>query len=209
MDFTVEEEAFPPPGRSNFLLDKYSLPMWNHFAHIVPIGETRAVICGHPQHAIDLIRADYKEQNDWRFQNDPTLFDTVITYLIISVREIILYRTNGKLATFTKPQRFFNGFRAPSSAALDLLLESTYTTSPCTLIHRLPAEIQDMILEATSHGPIEPARIGCILNIGSAFKWKWRSRYLKKEERRRDRDKASTIESGVYLDEHFSGVVYA
>ena len=56
----------------------------------------------------------------------------------------------------------------PDDAAMDLLLEATQYNASRNPLHRLPIEVQDNILEYVADGPIERARIGCLLDIGSS-----------------------------------------
>ena len=66
-----------------------------------------------------------------------------------------------------------DGLTLPSPSAINLLLQ---TLSPSRLplhtpVHNIPLEIQDRFLEHVSEGPVEAARLGCVLGIDSLFTW--------------------------------------
>ncbi len=124
------------------------------------------------------------------------------------MQEIILYRINNHSERYTKPERFFNGTHAPSDEAVELLLKATQSSAPKTLFHSLPIELQDLILANVSEGPIESARVGCLLNAGSAFPWKCGDRDIEREEGRRNRSPWSPVESHVWFGDYFSGIAY-
>lgn len=164
--------------------------------HIVRVGGTFIVICQHIPHAITLIREDFARQNLSRLKHDPSeTSNESLTYLILSVREIILYRINSDSERCTEPKRLFDGTQPPSNEAIDLFLEATQTRPPTTPMHKLPVELQDMILNKVSAGPIESAKIGCILNTGSVFTWKCGERDIEREEGRRNRTPWTPVES--------------
>ena len=139
-------------------------------------------------------------------------------YLLLSVRHVMLCRVDryGDLS-YCAPMPFLNGVDTPNSAATTLILQAltfAFPPAPHTKIHDLPIEIQDRILEGVSEGPIEAARLGCVLGLGSPFTW-MRSKDLSRRqgpiERHMcftSRHDASPVESGIYFGKTFSGVAY-
>lgn len=100
-----------------------------------------------------------------------------ITYLLSSIRYIILGQVDftGCLS-YTAPMAFMDDSSPPSSDATLLLqaLSLALPPAPCTPVHALPLEIQDRILEYIIEGPVEAARLGCLLGLGSPFLWQSR-----------------------------------
>lgn len=138
----------------------------------------------------------------------PEISNESLTYLILSVREIILYQINAYTERYTKPERLFDGIHPPSDKTIKLLLEATQTKASMTPIHRLPVELQHMILNKVSAGPIESARVGCILDAGSVFTWKCGDRSIEREEGHRNRMPWTPVESHIWFGNYSSGVAY-
>jgi hypothetical protein len=63
-------------------------------------------------------------------------------------------------------------------------------------------------LDEVSAGPIERARIGCLLYAGSNFGWTCGNRIVEREEGRRNRTSQTPVESHVQFDGCDSGVAY-
>ena len=207
-DFNVVEATLPRPGIGGFLVGIHNLPEWEPFSgHIVQVGTTSVVICQHTQHALTLIRDDFARRSIPKHGSSETPDDN-FTYLILSVQEIILYRKNRHSERYTKPERLFDGTHPPSDEAVELLLKATQGSVPTTRIHSLPVELQDMITNKVSEGPIESARVGCILNAGTAFRWKCGNRNIKREEGRTFRTPWTPVESHIWFGNYFSGVAY-
>jgi hypothetical protein len=134
--------------------------------------------------------------------------DEYRSYLILTVREVILFLIKSDSEIYTKPERLFNGYDPPCDGAIKLLLEATYGRFNKTLTHLLPIEWQDLILENVSAGPIERARVGCILESGSIFTWKCRNRNVEREEGCRNRTQSTPVDSHIWFGDHPSGVAY-
>ncbi|KAL9097942.1 MAG: hypothetical protein Q9165_000268 [Trypethelium subeluteriae] len=79
---------------------------------------------------------------------------------------LILYRINSELERYTEPKRLFDGTHPPSDEAIELLLQATQTSATTAPLRKLPVELQDAILDEVSEGPMESARIGCLLDAG-------------------------------------------
>ncbi|KAF2686596.1 hypothetical protein K458DRAFT_441418 [Lentithecium fluviatile CBS 122367] len=181
----------------------FTLPEWDYAReHIIRIGGTSIVMCQHAPHAMTLIREDFRKQSrfDWS--------DQIFTYLILSVREIILYRMNSERERYTKPTRLFDGTHPPPDEAIELLLQATQTSPPPTPLRKLPIELQDAVLGKVSAGPIESARVGCLLDTGSVFTWRCGGRYIEREEGRRRRTSSIPVESHICFGGHRSGIAY-
>jgi hypothetical protein len=187
-----------------------NLPEWDPYGgHIVRVGGASIVISQHIPHAIALIREDFANRNlSALTRGSSKVADRGLTYLILSVQEIILYRISNDFIRHTNPKRLFDGTNPPSDEAIELLLEATQTSAPTALIHRLPVELQDMILDKVSAGPVDAARVGCILGAGSNFAWKSGGREIEREESHRNRTPWSPVESHLMFGNTFSGISY-
>lgn len=204
LDFTVKEATESRQGAGGFLVWIDNLPEWDKVSgHIVRAGETSIVICQHALHAVSLARQDFVKQ-----VQSGSVDEQSLTYLILSVREISLYQINSMREKYTEPKRLFDGTHPPSDEAIELLLlQATQISTPPSL-HRLPIELQDAILDRVSAGPIERARVGCLLNSGSAFTWKCGNRDVVREEGRRSRTPWTPVESHIWFGDYHSGLAY-
>ena len=108
---------------------------------------------------------------------------------------------------YTEPKRLFDGTHPPSGEGVELLLQVTQISSPSAL-HKLPIELQDTILDRVSAGPIENARVSCLLNAGSAFTWKYGNRDVVREKGHRSRTPWTPVESNIWFSDHHSGLAY-
>ncbi|KAF1358979.1 hypothetical protein EJ07DRAFT_122120 [Lizonia empirigonia] len=205
VDFTVEEATLSRQGTGGFLVWIDNLPEWGFASgHIVRVGGTSIVICQHAPHAVTLVRKDFAKQ----IQSTPGSAEKSLTYLILSVRELILYRINSELERYTEPKRLFDGMHPPSDEAIELLLQATQTSASTAPLRKLPVELQDAILDKVSAGPIESARVGCLLDAGSVFTWKCGNRNIEREEGRRSRTPWTPVESHIWFGGYPSGIAY-
>ena len=210
LDFNVIEVTTSRQGMSGFLVWLDNLPEWNAFSgHIRRVGGVSIVISQHPQHATALIRDDYQNYivSQARYCSS-TASEEHRTYLILTVREVMLYRINTESERCTEPRRLFDGSNPPSDAAMELLVKATHTKTSPTTLHQLPVELQGMILSHVSEGPIERARLGCLLNIGSSFTWQFGGRTIEREEGCRGRTPWTPVESQICFGKWFSGIAY-
>ncbi|KAF2808676.1 uncharacterized protein BDZ99DRAFT_509235 [Mytilinidion resinicola] len=210
LDFEVEEVTLSRRGIGGFLVWMNNLPEWGPFSgSIVRIGGASIVICQHIPHAITLIQKDFgKRVLTTLDHNLCETFPKTFTYLILSVQETILYRINKESRRYTKCERLLDDTHPPSYEAIELLLEAIQASAFMTPIHRLPVELQDMILDRVSAGPIESARVGCVLNAGSEFTWKCGDRNIEREEGRRNRTEWSPVESHILFGNCSSVIAY-
>lgn len=210
LDFNVVEATTRRRGRGGYLVEMHSLPEWDALrSNIVRAGGVSIVIAQHPQHAVTVIREDYENYILSNGLYDP--FSTskhIRTYLVLTVREIMLYRVGGGSERCTQPERLFDGVLPPSDAAIELLLEATRIQAPETPLHGLAVELQDIILDNVSKGPIERAKVGCLLDIGSPFTWRSGNRNIEREEGHGDRTELTPMESYIWFGNSSSGLAY-
>jgi hypothetical protein len=208
LDFTVVELVTPRQGASGALVRLQDLPEWNPCRDIIRRGGVSIVSSQHTPHAISLIRADFRKWKtsslQHKFSGTP---DMARTYLIFSMREIILYQISEDHERQSKVEPLFSDAVAFSPKAVDLLLEATQSRSPAVYIQNLAVELQDMILDNAA-GPLQHAKLGCNLNIGSAFTWRSEGRDIERQEYIRNRSRESPVESQIWFDNYFSGIAY-
>ena len=223
LDFRVKEIAHSRQGRRGDLVSLHNLPEWDPFnGKIVRIGGISIVITQNLLHADEIVREDYSKRK--LSDPDDSLFTTfkessveringicneTFTYLMFSIQEIRLCQfPENHNRNYTKPVRLFKDTICPSDEAIEFFLGAVQTGVCRTPINGLPIEVQDMILERLSAGPVEAARLGCLLNIGSNFTWRCDGRNIKREKVYRKRTPSSPVESQIWFDSHFSGLSY-
>jgi hypothetical protein len=210
LDFTVVELVKPRQGTGGALVRLQDLPKWNPWSgDIVRRGGVSIVFSQHTPHAISLIQADLRKWKISSLQhNSSGTSDVARTYLIFTMREMILYQISEALERQSKVQPLFSNAVAFSPEAVDILLEATQSRTPVVYFQNLTIELQDMILDRTAAGPLLHAKLGCNLNIGSAFTWRRDGRDIEREESIRNRSSESPVESQIWFDDHFSGLAY-
>uniref|UniRef100_A0A0B7JNX3 Uncharacterized protein n=1 Tax=Bionectria ochroleuca TaxID=29856 RepID=A0A0B7JNX3_BIOOC len=208
LDFEVKEIAAQRQGIGGFLVWLNNLPEWEPFSgHIVRVGGASVVLSQHPCHAVHLIREDFQQYCVSKPEDDMSVVSDR-TYLVLSVREVSLYRMNSRSERCTAAERLFDGTLPPSAAAIDQLLQATLSVSPVTTLRGLPTELQEKVVDNLAAGPVERARMRCILDIGSPFTWWSGGRGIEREEGRRNRTSTSPVESHICFGKSFSGVAY-
>jgi hypothetical protein len=138
------------------------------------------------------------------------------TYLLFSVRYLIAAHVDSTgVFSHTAPTTFMDGHALPSPSAITLLLQVLLPPRPPhTPIHNLPLEIQDRILSLVSEGPVEAARLGCSLDLGTPFTWKKELRHKKQGvsiellQSNSHRSDDTPVESKICFGDKFSGVSY-
>ncbi|KAI1179727.1 hypothetical protein F4777DRAFT_599753 [Nemania sp. FL0916] len=207
LDFNVVEVTTQRLGVYGRLIGKHQLPEWEPFKKkIIQVGEMSIVISRHLPHALVLLREHWAAAEIRSNPQQSSSLWQPRNYLIITVQEIILCRPDDYSTKYTKPERLFDGCHPPSDKALDLLLEATQPEFFTHPTHALPIKLQDLILDNVSLGPIERARIGCTLDIGSPFTWKCKGRSVVRQEDRLIRVPGFPAESHISFGEHSSGV---
>ncbi|KAI1291256.1 hypothetical protein F5Y03DRAFT_388563 [Xylaria venustula] len=194
LDFNVVEATTSRQGSGGFLVWLHDLPKWDPFKKdIVPVSKISIVISRRTTHAIAMIRKDFaKTTPSAPPQIASTLSDEYRIYLILTVREVALYRIKNDSKIYTKPERLFDGYKSPSEKALQLLLEATHGHFTGTLTRQLPLE----------------ARVSCLLKCRSIFTWKCGGRNIEREESCRNRTQSTPVKSHIWFGDHPSGVAY-
>lgn len=197
--FSVKELTEPRQGLGGALIGPLNLPEWKPLdTMIVLFGRVWLVASQYPEDTLSLVREHWTAQQD----------TSANKYLIMSVRHIILCRhIKGKLE-LTRPMPFLNGVDPVPERAIELFLAAISNTPYRTSIHRLPAELQAKTLRYVSQGPVEAARIGCILGLGLPFAWKDGKMNVERETAHRNRHFETPVESQIWFGDHFSGVAY-
>jgi hypothetical protein len=88
-----------------------------------------------------------------------------------------------------------------------------FVPPPQTRINKLPIELQDRILDHVSAGPVEAARLGCLLELGSQFAWMRsdgtrRGGDVVKLEAPTHRSHLTPVDSRIHFGDTFSGLAY-
>ncbi|KAF2759385.1 hypothetical protein EJ05DRAFT_510209 [Pseudovirgaria hyperparasitica] len=209
LDINVLEINSPRRSCGGHLLWIHDLPHWATVqGNIIRYPSTSIVVSRHMPHAIALIRQNFAERNALKRDSSRTPSNANF-YLILTMDKIVRYFISDDSEAYSAPENLFeeDGYTV-SARGLEMLLECTLTKARPSLIHGLPSELQDMILEHTSHGPIERSRIACALDIGTVFDWKNGNRVVERQVSLTNRMVESPVESQVYLAGEFSGLVY-
>lgn len=208
MDFRVVEVDTPRQGKGGHLVSVFRLPPWEPFdTDLLWIRSTRIVLTQDLDSAISLIRKDSASSSVAGNAAEKTPAHQ-LSYLVLSVRYIVLCRVVNNILEYSKPEPFLNGIDPPSKMAVRLLLLATAPHYQPTPLHDLPVEIQDMILHRVSVGPVEGAKAGCLLGLGAPFSWRSGNRNLEREEGHCNRTAWSPVEQQIWFGDYHSGVVY-
>jgi hypothetical protein len=199
----------------SFYVTVLDVPSWEPYErHLFSIRGTTVVLHQDLQTALKIAKDEAKENSKVMNPGDRT---EQRTYLLLSVRHMLVCHA-GSTGTFsyTAPITLIDGLTLPSPSAMNLLLQalSPSRPPPRTPVHNLPLEIQDQILEHVSEGPVEAARLECILGLGSPFTWiravDWprRGGPIELLTSPSHRTESTPVESKVYFGDVFSGVSY-
>jgi len=210
LDFKVKEVTTQRRGIGGYLIWLNSLPEWEPFnENIVRAGGVSIVLSQYPRYAISMIRNDFRDYLRGKEKLDPSYcLKGSRTYLVLSVREVALFRIDTEQERCTTSERLFDGTLPLSDTALNLLLAAAQVRAPETPLHQLPVELQDNVLQNMSAGPVEKARAGCVLGLGSPFTWRSEGRVIERVEGRTHRTPWTPVESHVHFGESISGLVY-
>lgn len=218
MDFIVLEstnEQRPPIFQKPFT-SIHSFPSWYAYeTNLCTIGRLRMFLNQDLVNGLCRLR---REIHKTRQVLKPWQSMTPCLILLCSIRHIMLCSVSpfGYLS-YTQTHSLCNGFDKPSPSAISLLiLAVSYAHSPPrqTPLHHLPVQIQDLILDQLTDGPIECARLGCKLGLGLPFLWKRRKDGHREQEaietmRSHDtRHERSPVESRIVIDGAFVGWDY-
>jgi len=208
LDFDVEEIMAVRHRTGGGLVTWIShLPEWEPLrGNIFRVGGASIVMCQHIENAKALIREDFEKRG---IPQDPSRSsEQSLTYLILSVKHVMLCRINWYTERYTTPKRLFDGTNPPSDEAVELLLEATQTDPITTFISKFPTELQDLILDFVSVGRIERARVGCILDVGSNFRWEGADQETEREMEDGNRLPEIPVASHICFGGRRSGVAY-
>lgn len=214
LDFEITEVASFRSAIPGSLVALRDLPRWEPFGNrIVHLGRIPIVLCQHLTHSISAIRNDFGPHGaHYRSKSTPHVAGDSVTYLVLSVREVFMYKAyfDGfhNPPIYTKPEPLLDGIGVPSRRAIEYLLMAAPCRSPATRIHNLPVELQDMVLKEVSAGPVEAARIGCMLALGSTFRWETGDHTISRQDTFASRSSSSPVESQIWFDGCFSGLAY-
>ncbi|KAJ8108900.1 hypothetical protein OPT61_g7848 [Boeremia exigua] len=210
LDFTVKEINIPYRASGGHLVRLQDLPRWKACNEdLVQVGGVSIVISQHTSHALNLAKADFRKWAAGRMKGHMHhASDDVRTYLLFSRHSVSLYQRKNDTEKHTRPEPLLDTTPNFTAAAIALLLEATQQSVSEHWIQSVPSELQDMILEKAAVGPIERAKLGCVLNVGSVFKWQCDGRNIERELADRHRVLSTRIESRVYFDDCFTGLAY-
>jgi len=191
------------------------VPSWEPYEHnIISVVGTTIVLQQDLQTALKIAKDEAKERRKSMNAGDRS---KPYTYLLLSVRHMLVCHVDptGNFS-YTAPTTLMDGIKPPSSTAIKLLLQALSPSPPLplTAIHNLPLEIQDRVLEHISEGPIEAARFGCVLSLGSPITWirtvDWprRGGPIELLPSPSHRTEFSPVESKICFGDVFSGVSY-
>ena len=211
MDFQIIEvasERHPYPGGP--IVSNFEAPMWKSFdSHVVPLRTVRLVLSQDLESAIRMAKKDFAEQRTDLKDETLKAKEHRRTYLVLSVKHVLLCHIGDNSVMYTEPQCLFDGVNQASDRAIELLLMATHCSNfPRTPIHSLTPELQDQILSHTSLGPVKAAQLGCLLNLGFPFKWRYGGRDIEIETCLRNRTEFSPVEQQICFDDVLSGLVY-
>ena len=135
MDFRVVEVDTPRQGKGGHLVSVFRLPPWEPFdTDLLWIRSTRIVLTQDLDSAISLIRKDSASSSvaGNAARKTPT---HQLSYLVLSVRYIVLCRVVNNILEYSKPEPFLNGIDPPSKMAVRLLLLATTPHYQPTPLH--------------------------------------------------------------------------
>jgi hypothetical protein len=120
----------------------------------------------------------------------------------------MLFQIGSESERCLEPERLFDPPSSPSDAAIELLLAATQGRTYTSRLHQLAGELQDIILDHVSIGPIERARVGCLFECRATVCVEVRLSEHRKEEGSRHRTEWTPVELHVCFGKVFSGRAY-
>ena len=207
LDFAVEEAPYHSHfgGRLPMILI-CDIPEWDYTSqNLFRVGDTATITDQHFRFAAEHATADY----GGRCLRNPALINTSFTYLLLSMKELVLTQRTERGRRYTVPVPFFDGTHIPSDEAIEILLHATQPPPSRPPLAKLPIEVQDMILKYVSPWPLERARIGCLLEAGSVFTWKCGNRDREDMSAFGCRSLATPVPVHIQFGHQFSGVAYS
>lgn len=191
------------------------LPTWAPYeSQSFTVGRTKVILNQDLRTALEIVKKKVEEIGKPLNTSNCT---EQRTYLLLSMRHILVCHVDAAgNFSHTAPKAFMDGITPPSISAIELFLQVLLPSRlpPHTPVHNLPLEIQDRILYHVSAGPIEAARLGCILGIGSPFTWRravdWprHGGPIEMKSNPTHRNEYSPVESRIYFEGVFSEICY-
>lgn len=207
MEFTISERVgFEHISSGGPYVQLVDLPSWETpEATLVQAGSSWFALAQDSREGLKLVR---HHMNTNLALGDSTA--NVVTYAILTLRQVILCKADGSELVWTRPETLFDDTPA-SDNAIDMILWATNTTSTepqQSTINLLPIEIQDRILYHAATSFVASAKLGCELGLGSPFSWADRGVKITVEEVKRHRFESSPVESRVAFNGVMSGLSY-
>ncbi|KID98571.1 hypothetical protein MAJ_05499, partial [Metarhizium majus ARSEF 297] len=207
MDFTILERiGFEYVDCGGPYVQLTDLPSWDTpEATLVQAGSSWFALSRDGREGLEMVQRHVNSILSLR--NSTT---TVMTYAILTLRQVILCKADGNGLVWTRSETLFGDIPA-SDTAIDMVLWAANTTSTepqPSSINGLPIEIQDRILYYATASSVASAKLGCELGLGSAFSWDDRGEKIGIEETKRHRSESSPVESQIAFNGVMSGLSY-
>jgi hypothetical protein len=232
LDFEVRERKFVKAKRIGTAEPEESLPAWPAYpGRVIHLNRCSVIMIQHlNMHAImahvrtDIAQAGHPNKDNLPMH--PMRNCRSITYVVLSVREVMLVRSctvaQHSHSQYTDAVPLLTGETGDtmfSDTALNYLSAMVpFADYPNdTLLERLPNELQDMVISSVSEDPIECAKTGCMLAMGREFKWKREGMDLEQRGGWSSHDRAThkastkpklTKESQIWFGNSQSGISY-
>ncbi|KAL7921122.1 hypothetical protein ACQKWADRAFT_296318 [Trichoderma austrokoningii] len=207
MDFTIQERTgFEYITSGGPYVTIKDLPSWDTpSATLVQVGSSWFALARDAREGLEMVQRHAK--SILALGNATT---TVLTYAILTLRQVILCKASGNNLVWTRSETLFSDIPA-SDTAIDMVLWAANTTSTepqPSSINRLPVEIQDRILYHATVSLVASAKLGCELGLGSDFSWSDRGVNIGIQETNRHRTEGSPVESQIAFNGGMSGLSY-
>ncbi|KAK2608993.1 hypothetical protein QQS21_002473 [Conoideocrella luteorostrata] len=207
MDFTIlERTGFEHVCSGGPYVKLTDLPSWETpQATTVQVGSSWFALARDVLKGLEMIRSHMSTN-----QSLGCSTTHVVTYAILTPRQIILCNASGNELVWTKSETLFDNDTL-SNSAIDMIMWATNTTSTepqPNSMNRLPIEIQDKILSFTTISFVASAKLGCELGLGSPFTWTDGDVKIGIEEAKRHRSETSPVESLIVFNGVMSGLSY-
>jgi hypothetical protein len=211
MDFNIVEVS----GRRCRLgegpyVSNFESPKWKTFdSHVVSASNVRIVLSQDLGHAIRVAQDDFIGRRPSQGDDVSGAEGAPQIYLALSVRHVLLCHVSDGCTKYSKPEPLLDGVNSPSDRAVELLLMAVNSSNLAhSRLNRIPPELQDEVLSHVSLGPLKAAQLGCLLNIGTLFRWEHAGRAIKSDTALRTRVESSAIEQQIFFDNCSAGVFY-
>jgi hypothetical protein len=210
MDFEIRELTGRRHGLYGPLVGVTDLPTWESLdVKMFRVGQSWISVAQDPADCIPMILQHHSACLNEVTGPTARLPDDEVRYLILTVRHVILCRARGNAFEWSEPQTLFNGIDPCSDRAITMLLLASFSGKPLqNLIHTLPVELQNKVLSNLAYGPVQAAKLGCILGLGSLFAWNDGRMVIQTEHGHKNRRPESPVESQIWFGDHTSGIVY-